>query len=238
MACTTCTDTVLGGRVARVKGSIVDVEFESGLPPLDHLLWCQGDRVAMEVVAHLDSRHARAVALTPTRGLARGTRVTDTGGPIKVPVGEGVLGRVFNVFGDTVDGRDTAQVADLPRRSIHQRPVPLTRRPSTSETFATGIKIIDVLAPLERGGKAGLFGGAGVGKTVLIMELVNNVAGAHHGVSVFCGIGERNREAEELHRELTETGVLEKSVLVFGQMDEQPGARLRVGHTALTMAEC
>lgn len=225
------------GRVSRVRGSVIDVEFDDDLPEMDHLLRIDNTPVAMEVVGHLDTHTVRTVALTSTQGLARGDRVADTGAPIEVPVGDALLGRVFNVFGEAVDGQPDADLSALPRRSVHQRPVPLARRPSSSETFMTGIKVIDVLAPLERGGKAGLFGGAGVGKTVLIMELVNNVVGAHEGISVFCGIGERNREAEELHRELSEAGVLDKSILVFGQMDEQPGARLRVGHSALTMAE-
>lgn len=226
-----------GGRVVRVRGSVVDVAFDDALPEIDNLLTVPGTSVAMEVVAHPDPGTARAVALTAIRGLARGDRVTDTGGPIEVPVGPGVLGRVFDVFGNAVDGGPDGDLADLPRHAIHRPPVPLAVRPADDDTFATGIKAIDVLAPLERGGKAGLFGGAGVGKTILIMELVNNVVGGHEGVSVFCGIGERNREAEELVRELDDTGVLDKVVLVFGQMDEQPGARLRVGHTALTMAE-
>jgi len=228
---------VLTGRVARVRGSVVDVSFDDGLPPIDHLLRVERAGVAMEVVGHLDEVTVQSVALTATRGLERGDRVVDSGAPIEVPVGNELLGRVFNVFGETIDGLSDDDLGDLPRRSIHRRPVPLARRPSGSDTFPTGIKVIDVLAPLERGGKAGLFGGAGVGKTVLVMELVNNVVGAHEGVSVFCGIGERNREAEELHRELGKAGVLGKSVLVFGQMDEPPGARLRVGHTGLTMAE-
>jgi F-type H+-transporting ATPase subunit beta len=226
-----------GGHVVRVRGSVIDVAFDAELPQIDHLLRVPGSSVAMEVVAHLDAATVRTVALTPARGLARGDAVTDTGAPIDVPVGEPVLGRVFDVFGNTIDGEPDGMIAALPRRTIHRHPVPLTERPSQSDTFTTGIKIIDVLAPLERGGKAGLFGGAGVGKTVLIMELVNNVVGAHEGVSVFCGIGERNREAGELHRELIESGVLDNTVLVFSQMDEQPGARLRVGHTALTMSE-
>lgn len=225
------------GHVRRVRGSVIDVEFDAGLPEIDRLLRAVGADVAMEVVGHLDARTVRAVALTASRGLARGDAVADTGAPIEVPVGDGLLGRVFDVFGRTVDGLPDDDIVALPRRSVHQHAVPLVRRLAGSDTFATGIKVIDVLAPLERGGKAGLFGGAGVGKTVLIMELVNNVVGAHEGVSVFCGIGERNREAEELHRELLDAGVLDKSVLVFGQMDEEPGARLRVGHSALTMAE-
>ena len=225
------------GRVTRLRGSVIDVEFDDGLPEIDRLLRAVDKDVAMEVVGHLDARTVRAVALTASRGLARGDAVADTGAPIEVPVGDQLLGRVFDVFGRTVDGLPDDDIVALPRRSVHQHAVPLVRRLVASDTFMTGIKVIDVLAPLERGGKAGLFGGAGVGKTVLIMELVNNVVGAHEGVSVFCGIGERNREAEELHRELLDAGVLDKSILVFGQMDEEPGARLRVGHSALTMAE-
>ena len=231
------TGIELQGHVARVRGSVIDVAFESNLPGIDDLLVVPGTTVAMEVVGHLDPATIRAVALTATRGLARGDLVISTGAPIEVPVGDAVLGRVFNVFGRVVDGLDEDDILALPRRSVHQHPVPMIDRSTDSDTFMTGIKVIDVLAPLERGGKAGLFGGAGVGKTILIMELVNNVVSAHEGVSVFCGIGERNREAEELHSELREAGVLDKAVLVFGQMDEQPGARLRVGHTALTMAE-
>jgi F-type H+-transporting ATPase subunit beta len=225
------------GRVTRLRGSVIDVEFDDDLPEIDRLLRAVDADVAMEVVGHLDTRTVRAVALTAARGLARGDAVADTGAPIEVPVGDQLLGRVFDVFGHTVDGLPDDDIVALPRRSVHQHAVPLVRRLVASDTFMTGIKVIDVLAPLERGGKAGLFGGAGVGKTVLIMELVNNVVGAHEGVSVFCGIGERNREAEELHRELLDAGVLDKSILVFGQMDEEPGARLRVGHSALTMAE-
>jgi F-type H+-transporting ATPase subunit beta len=223
--------------VIRVRGSVVDVAFDGDLPDIDNLLRVPDSATALEVVSHTDPGTVRTVALTAIRGLARGDTVLDTGGPIEVPVGPGVLGRVFDVFGHPVDGGPDDGLATLSRHPIHRPPVPLAARPTDDETFLTGIKSIDVLAPLERGGKAGLFGGAGVGKTILIMELVNNVVGAHEGVSVFCGIGERNREAEELHRELRETGVLDKVVLVFGQMDEQPGARLRVGHTALTMAE-
>ena len=240
------------GHVIAVRGSVVDVAFDGDLPEIGQLLRSpvdaaaqesasvRGDEaasLAVEVYSHLDDHTVRTVALTRTQGLARGDRLTDTGSTIEVPVGRATLGRVFDVFGEPIDGLGDHDLESLPRRSIDQPSVPLSRRPATSETFQTGIKVIDVLAPLERGGKAGLFGGAGVGKTVLIMELVNNVAGAYEGTSVFCGIGERNREAEELHRELSETGVLDKAVLVFGQMDEQPGARLRVGHTALTMAE-
>ncbi len=175
------------------------------------------------------------MALTPTRGLARGSAILDTGEPLRVPVGPHILGRVFNVFGETIDNLGEIEGGEW--RSIHRQPTPLTQRAPTSEIFTTGIKAIDVLAPLERGGKAGLFGGAGVGKTVLLMEMIHNVMGQHGGVSLFCGIGERSREGEELCREIAEAGVLDTSVLVFGQMNEPPGARFRVGHAALTMAE-
>jgi F-type H+-transporting ATPase subunit beta len=161
--------------------------------------------------------------------------VIDTGEPLKVPVGDKIRGRVFNVFGRTIDGKGDITECEL--RSIHRDPVPLNQQNTSSEVFETGIKIIDVLAPLERGGKAGLFGGAGVGKTVLIMELIHNVVARYGGVSLFCGIGERCREGEELYHEMEEAGILNNTVLVFGQMNEPPGARLRVGHSALTMAE-
>jgi F-type H+/Na+-transporting ATPase subunit beta len=192
-------------------------------------------KVVVEVVAHLSPDTVRGIALTSTQGLARGDPVLDTGRGLSVPVGESVLGRVFNVFGETIDGKGLVNGGEW--RSVHALTVPLTRRSTTSEIFATGIKAIDVLSPLERGGKGGLFGGAGVGKTVLITELIHNVIGHHRGVSVFCGIGERCREGEELYREIQEAGVLDKTVLVFGQMNDPPGTRFRVGHSALTMAE-
>jgi F-type H+/Na+-transporting ATPase subunit beta len=224
------------GTVRAVRGSIVDARFPVRIPEINHQLRAGPDgRVALEVVSHLDAQTVRSLALTPTQGLGRGSVVIDTGEPIRVPVGEALLGRVLNVFGEPIDRRGAIEAAE--RRSIHQPPVPLTRRTTRTEVFTTGIKAIDVLAPLERGGKAGLFGGAGVGKTVLIMEMIHNMVGEHAGVSMFCGIGERCREGEELYRELQEAGVLENTVLVFGQMNEQPGARYRVGHSALTMAE-
>jgi len=177
----------------------------------------------------------RGIALSSTEGLAEGAAVVDTGRPLEVPVGDGLLGRVFNVFGEVIDRR--GDLAVRTRRSIHRTPPRLERQSTKSEIFTTGIKAIDVLAPLERGGKAGLFGGAGVGKTVLIMEMINNMVGGHEGVSLFCGIGERVREGEELYREMKAAGVLDNTVMVFGQMNEPPGARFRVGHAALTMAE-
>lgn len=189
----------------------------------------------MEVASHLSAEVVRAIALTPTQGLARGNTIVDTGSPLTVPVGAHVMGRMFNVFGEPIDGKEP--LPSGARRSIHQPPVSLAQQATSSDIFVTGIKAIDVLAPLERGGKAGLFGGAGVGKTVLITEMIHNTVGHYQGVSLFCGIGERCREAEELYREMEQTGVLPNTVLVFGQMHEPPGARFRIGHTALTMAE-
>jgi F-type H+-transporting ATPase subunit beta len=189
----------------------------------------------MEVALHAAPDVVRCIAITGLQGLARGDPVEDTLAPITVPVGPGTLGRVFDVFGEPIDG---LPALDAPlRRPITAAPPPLTRRAVGAGVLETGIKAIDLLAPLERGGKAGLFGGAGVGKTVLITELIHHVATLHRGVSLFCGIGERSREAEELIRDVRDAGVQDHAVLVFGQMNEPPGARFRVGHTALTMAE-
>ena len=224
------------GTVVSVRSSVVDVAFPKRLPRLYTLLSTGPDNsIAIEVMKHVARDVVRGIALNPTQGLTRGAPVIDTGAPIRVPVGEALLGRVFNVFGETIDNLGPLEGVEW--RSIHQDPVPLNERSTTSEVFQTGIKAIDVLAPLERGGKAGLFGGAGVGKTVLIMEMIHNMVGGYEGVSMFCGIGERSREAEELYRELEGADVLKNTVLLFGQMNEQPGARLRVGHAALTMAE-
>lgn len=224
------------GIVVAVRGSVVDARFPQKLPPMQQRLEA-GDagQVIIEVAAHLDAETVRGIALTPTQGLARGAPVLDSGATLQVPTGPNILGRLFNVFGQPLD--DLGPVVDAEWRSIHQPSVPLSRRSVKSEIFATGIKAIDILAPLERGGKAGLFGGAGVGKTVLITELIHNVVGQYAGVSLFCGIGERSREAEELYREMKEAGVLQDTVMIFGQMNEPPGARFRVGHAALTMAE-
>jgi len=224
------------GTIISVRGSVVDIRFEENLPPIYSLLRAGKDgRVAIEVLTQLDAHRVRGIALTPTEGLARGMKVEDTGGPLKAPVGKGILSRMFDVFGNPID-REAAP-SDVEWRSIHQDPPPLVRRSTRSEIFETGIKIIDVLVPLERGGKAGLFGGAGVGKTVLLTEMIHNMVKQHQGVSIFCGIGERSREGEELYRDMKEAGVLPNMVLVFGQMNEPPGARFRVGYTALTMAE-
>ena len=222
------------GRVVAVRGGVVDVAFARALPPL-HQALLAGEAVRLEVMAQLDATTVRCVAATPTQGLARGDRVVDRGGPLAVPVGGEVLGRVFDVFGEVIDGAGPFEASR--RRAILQPPPTLRRLAVGSEVLETGIKAIDLLAPLERGGKAGLFGGAGVGKTVLITEMIHHMAARHRGVSLFCGIGERSREAEELVRDVRDAGVAEHAVLVFGQMNEPPGARFRVGHTALTMAE-
>jgi F-type H+/Na+-transporting ATPase subunit beta len=230
------SSTEVAGHVVAVRGSVVDVRFPTHLPPVDRRLEAGNEsRVVLEVVSHLGNDAVRTIAMTSTRGLARGDRVVDTGSSLTVPQDHAVLGRVFDVFGETID--DGEPLGDVARRGIYHDPAPLHEQATTSEVFPTGIKSVDLLAPLERGGKAGLFGGAGVGKTVLITELIHNVVGRLEGVSLFCGIGERCREAEELYREMREAGVLDDTVLVFSQMNEPAGSRFRVGHAALTMAE-
>ncbi len=229
-------DTPNLGVIVSVRGSVVDVRFQQHLPPIYSVLRAgEKNQIVIEVLAHLDAHRVRGIALTPTQGLARGMEVEDTGGPLKAPVGKAVLSRMFDVFGNTID-REPA-LTDVRWRSVHRSPPPLARRSTKSEIFETGIKVIDVLMPLERGGKAGLFGGAGVGKTVLLTEMIHNMIGRQEGVSVFCGIGERCREGEELYRDMKAAGVLPNMVMVFGQMNEPPGSRFRVGHAALTIAE-
>jgi len=224
------------GRVVSVRGSVVDAHFPGKLPLVHSLLRTGKEgRIAIEVETHLSSEMVRGVALTLTQGLARGSLIIDTGQPLNVPVGKRLLGRVFNVFGEPIDRKGKIKGGEW--RSIHRNPVPIDQRATVSEIFETGIKAIDVLAPMERGGKAGLFGGAGVGKTVIITEMIHNIVGRRQGVSIFCGIGERCREGEELYREMKDAGVIDDTVMVFGQMNEPPGARFRVGHAALTMAE-
>ena len=224
------------GFVVSVRGSVVDVRFDEHLPQIYSVLHAgTQNQIVIEVLAQQDAHHVRGIALTPTQGLARGMAVKDTGGPLRVPVGNAVLSRMFDVFGHTIDRE--APLSDVQWRSVHRAPPPLARRSTKSEVFETGIKVIDVLVPLERGGKAGLFGGAGVGKTVLLTEMIHNMIGHHEGVSIFCGIGERCREGQELYDAMKEAGVLQNMVMVFGQMNEPPGARFRVGHAALTMAE-
>lgn len=224
------------GVVQSIRGSVVDVRFEDKLPPIYSLLRTGKDaHIAIEVLMHLDAHRVRGIALNPTQGLARGMAVLDTGGPLKVPVGKGTLSRMFDVFGNPIDRQPVP--SDVEWRTIHRDPPPLANRSTKSEIFETGIKAIDVLVPLERGGKAGLFGGAGVGKTVLLTEMIHNMVGHQHGVSMFCGIGERCREGQELYHDMKEAGVLPQMVMIFGQMNEPPGARFRVGLAALTMAE-
>jgi len=224
------------GTVVAVRGSVVDVHFKDGVPQIDRLLRAGSHgEIAIEVLAQLNEHHVRGIALTPTQGLARGMKVEDTGEPLKAPVGRNTLSRMFDVFGRTIDRQ--GEITGIEWRPIDSTPPPLARRSTQSEIFETGIKIIDVLMPLERGGKAGLFGGAGVGKTVLLSEMIHNTIKHHKGVSIFCGIGERCREGEELYRDMKAAGVLPNMVMVFGQMNEPPGSRFRVGHAALTMAE-
>ena len=224
------------GTVRAVRGNVVDVDFPSPLPHrYEELRAGEDDAVVLEVQTHLSDARVRCIALTATRGLSRGDRVRATGHGLEIPVGDALLGRMLDVLGRPIDNGDAFQ--DVALRPIHQAPLPLNRRVTSTEIFTTGIKAIDLLAPLERGGKAGLFGGAGVGKTVLITEMINNMVSGYEGISLFCGIGERSREAEELYREMKEAEVLDNTVLVFGQMNEPPGARFRVGHAALSIAE-
>lgn len=221
------------GRIHAIQGSVVDISFPDSLPAVFNELRV-GDLV-LEVQSHLDGQTVRALAMGPTRGLARGQEVFDTEHMLTVPVGDKILGRMFNVFGDTIDGG--AGIGETERRPIHNHSLPLARRSVDSKVFVSGIKAIDLLAPMERGGKAGLFGGAGVGKTVLITEMINNMVGRYEGVSLFCGVGERCREGEQLYREMRDAGVLDKTIMMFGQMNEAPGIRFRVAHAALAMAE-
>ncbi len=235
------TDGALSaGSIVRVRGSVVDVEFARGdLPPINEALliqWDQPYRLIAEVEEHLDQRTVRAVAMQNTAGLSRGTAVWPTGMAIDVPVGEVVLGRLINAVGDTIDGLGPIDVS-APRWPIHRSAPSLNSQEHERSIFRTGVKVIDLLAPLAVGGKAGMFGGAGVGKTVLIMELIRTEVEKYAGISVFAGIGERSREGHELLAELRSSGVLARTALVFGQMNEPPGARWRVGMTALSIAE-
>lgn len=223
------------GSVVSVRGSVVDIRFESKLPDINSLLHAHDGKIAIEVLKQLDEYTVRGIALTPTQGLSRGASVEDSGGPLMAPIGKGILSRMFDVFGNSIDRKEEPK--NIKWKSVHQAPPELARLSTSSEIFETGIKIIDVLVPLERGGKAGLFGGAGVGKTVLLTEMIHNMIGHQKGVSIFCGIGERSREGEELYQEMQDAGVLPHMVMVFAQMNEPPGSRFRVGHSALTMAE-
>jgi len=236
------TSTLASGRIVKVAGPVVDAEFPPDALPeilyaLEVDLEVAGEQttVICETAQHLGHNRVRAIALAPTDGVIRGTEVRNTGAPISVPVGDQTLGHIFNVWGDSLDAPD----AEFPgeRWPIHRPAPPYEDVEPTKTVFETGIKVIDLLSPYLQGGKIGLFGGAGVGKTVLIQEMINRVATQHGGVSVFAGVGERTREGNDLYREMQETGVIEKAALCFGQMDEPPGVRLRVALSALTMAE-
>lgn len=231
------------GIVKEVEGSVVVVYFENKLPAIYSKLTCfinkktpQEKEIVIEVEDHIDQHHIRGVAITSTQGLARGDVMTDTNGPLTIPVGKGVLGRMINVMGEPIDNEGKLENI-VAWRGIHNAPIPLVERSVKSEIFLTGIKAIDLLTPLERGGKAGLFGGAGCGKTVLITEMINNMFGRYDGVSLFCGVGERSREGEELYTEMKDAGVLDKTTMIFGQMNEPSGVRFRVAQAALTIAE-
>jgi F-type H+-transporting ATPase subunit beta len=225
------------GKIKQVIGPVVDVHFEGELPQIyDALVVETGSKtVTLEVALHLGDKAVRTIALEPTEGLKRDMEVTSTGSPIQVPVGDDVLGRIFNVLGDPIDDKPFNK--NVKRSPIHRSAPKFVELSSDVEILETGIKVIDLLAPYIKGGKIGLFGGAGVGKTVLIQELIHNIAQEREGISVFAGVGERTREGNDLYMEMSESGVINKTALVFGQMNEPPGARMRVGLTGLTMAE-
>ena len=231
------------GHITQVLGAVVDVQFEDELPPILNALYCdnQGSHLVLEVAQHLGEATVRTIAMDTTDGLVRGKEVVDSGGPITVPVGPGTLGRLINVIGEPIDERGPVEaVAHWP---IHRAAPEFVEQSTEAEILITGIKVVDLLEPYAKGGKVGLFGGAGVGKTVIIMELINNIAKAHGGYSVFAGVGERTREGNDLYREMIESGVIQldgdgsKAALVYGQMNEPPGARARVGLSGLTLAE-
>jgi F-type H+-transporting ATPase subunit beta len=228
------------GKIIQIIGPVVDVEFEDSLPPISAALEVlsenyQKNKLILEAVSHLGSNQVRTVAFFPTRGLKRGLKVKNLGTPVKVPVGREILGRMFNVLGEPIDGKGEVLAKNFD--FIHKKPPSFTELSTKNEILETGIKAIDLLCPILKGGKVGMFGGAGVGKTVIIMELIRNIAYVHKGFSVFGGVGERVREGNELYEEMVSSGVIKNTVLVFGQMDEVPGVRLRIGLTALTMAE-
>lgn len=226
------------GTISQIIGPVVDVTFQEGLPDVYHALEVEGahDRhIVLEVQQHLGDSEVRCVSMASTDGLKRGMHVKSTGAPISVPVGDGVLGRLFDVLGEAID--EKGAVKSKTRASIHRDAPPFTEQSTGIQIFETGIKVIDLIAPFVKGGKVGLFGGAGVGKTVLIQELIRNIAAEHGGYSVFAGVGERTREGNDLYHEMINSGVIEKTVMVFGQMNEVPGARQRVALSGLTMAE-
>ncbi|MBQ3110288.1 MAG: F0F1 ATP synthase subunit beta, partial [Clostridia bacterium] len=225
------------GRVVRVEGPVIDVRFEGNLPNLNNALIVKNKDtdITVEVAQHIGDDVVRCIAMSSTDGLARGSEVVDTGSGISVPVGRGTLGRIFNLLGEPVDNLPAPECEE--KWCIH-RPAPsYEEQEGSSGILETGIKVVDLICPYAKGGKIGLFGGAGVGKTVLIMELINNVAKEHGGLSVFSGVGERTREGNDLYNEMKESGVIDKTALVYGQMNEPPGARMRVALSGLTMAE-
>ena len=227
------------GKISQVIGPVVDVEFAEGLPKIYDALEIKlvdNKKLILEVAQHTGGNKVRTVAMGPTDGLRRGMEVIDTGDAIKVPVGKGVLGRMFNLLGETIDGKDD-EVKSERKDPIHRDAPKFEDQSTKAEIFETGIKVIDLICPFVKGGKVGLFGGAGVGKTVVIQELIRNIASEHGGYSIFAGVGERTREGNDLYHEMKESGVLDKTALVFGQMNEPPGARQRIALSALTMAE-
>jgi F-type H+-transporting ATPase subunit beta len=236
MEVTTATNV---GRIEEIQGVVIDAVFPEKLPEINNALTIDRGEdgiLVLEVQQHLGDDRVRAVAMDTTDGLARGVDVLDTGGPITVPVGQETLGRIFNLLGEPID-QGPELSSDVERWPIHRDAPNVEQLTPTTEMLETGIKVIDLLAPYSKGGKVGLFGGAGVGKTVIIMELINNIAKEHGGLSAFCGVGERSREGNDLWLEMKESGVIDKTMLVFGQMNEPPGARMRVALSGLTMAE-
>ena len=225
------------GTITQIIGAVIDAKFEEKIPEIYNSLECKlnDKKLVFEVQQHLDDKTCRAVAMGSTDGLARGTEITDTGKPISVPVGETSLGRMFNVTGEIIDGGEEVKSKDY--YPIHREAPAFSEQSTKTEVFETGIKVIDLIAPFTKGGKVGLFGGAGVGKTVLITELIRNIAAEHAGLSVFAGVGERTREGNDLYHEMKDSGVLDKTVMVFGQMNEPPGARMRVALSGLAQAE-
>ena len=226
------------GKIIQIVGPVIDVRFENGLPEIYNALEIKSDSadpLVLEVQLHLNTKDVRAIALGSTEGLKRDLDVVDTGSGIKIPVGESTLGRIFNVVGKPIDELGDVQATEF--STIHKPAPPLTEQSTQREMLETGIKVIDLIAPFAKGGKVGAFGGAGVGKTVIIQELIRNIAEEHSGHSVFAGVGERTREGNDLYREMTESGVMKNTVMAFGQMNEPPGNRLRIALTALTFAE-
>ncbi len=226
------------GRLTQIVGAVLDVKFEDSLPEINEAIRIKrqdGTNLVVEVAQHLGNDTVRCVAMGPTDGLVRGMDAIATGSPIRVPVGEKTLGRIFNVLGEPIDNKPAPEGVDY--EPIHRAAPAFKEQSTEQEMLETGIKVVDLLCPYQKGGKIGLFGGAGVGKTVLIQELIRNIATEHDGFSVFTGVGERTREGNDLYHEMSESGVIDKTAMIFGQMNEPPGARMRVGLTGLTMAE-